>query len=333
MPRRNLTATKISVHPKFKPHELIPLDGLPDVDADDVTHDYLHMFHGFVQDVTHEHLHHSDKEQWTAVKEVATPKGRTLLVAADTGKYGEEGTAVDIDTGLSEFDYGANHSIQVTTHGVLIVPKGAKYAILFQERSNGRCGAGRIHDVFIKAFKSQFPKLQVKTAPFLESEAWLEAAHLMEIQVEVIKPSSDEADFDIPSLSNATYSYNIRPASEQKFLPRKVYDQLMGKNIKPGQLVSLTAGEETGKVFVTMAKDGRRKSFELHKENSPVASLLLSNHGEEAPTQNSIYSSCLKEAADYFPALGIEWNESQAHGKWTDQLLQIRTVKPLDEQT
>ncbi|AKF26979.1 hypothetical protein YH66_05110 [[Brevibacterium] flavum] len=212
-----------------------------------------------------------------------------------------------------------------------MVPKGEQYAILFQERSNGRCGVGRLHEVFVKRFQSTFPKLMVKATPVLESEAWLDAAELMEIQVEVTKPSSDEADFDIPALSQATFSYNIRPSSDQKALPRKIYDQLMGRNIKPGQLIGLSKGTETGKTIVTFAKDGRRKSFELHHENQPVASILLTDHGEDALTQPLIRGRCIDEAAEYFPMMGIEWNEKMAHGDWSQDQLDVRTVKPDDE--
>lgn len=331
MPRRNLTATQIFVHPRRKPNDKIPLDSIPGKDGE--TFDYLTLFHGFAQEVTHLHLHDTTREQWTAVAKIPEPKGRTLLIQADTGKYGEQGTAVDIETGLSDFEYSPKHSIQVTTHGVLIIPRDAHYGILFQERSNGRCGAGRIHDVFMDRFKETFPNLLVKAIPVLESEAWLEAADLMEIQVEVTKPSSDEADFDIPSLSDATFSYNIRPSGEKKSLPRRLYDQLRGKDIKPGQLVGLAKGAEAGKVFVTFAKDGRRKSFELHKANQPVASILLTDHGEEALAPIEIRSRCLKEAADYFPMMGIEWRESMAHGQWTQDQLKVRTVKPDGEQT
>lgn len=331
MPRRNLTATQIWVHPRMKPSNKIPLDSIPGKDGE--THDYLTLFHGFAQEVTHLHLHNSTREQWTTVTGIPEPKGRTLLIETETGKYGEQGTAVNIGTGVSDFKYSANHSIQVTTHGVLMIPQNSHYGILFQERSNGRCGVGRIHEVFADHFEKTFPNLLVKTTSVLESEAWLQAADLMEIQVEVTKPSSDEADFDIPTLSDATFSYNIRPAGEKKSLPRRVYDQLMGKDIKPGQLVGLTKGAEAGKVFVTLAKDGRRKSFELHKENQPVASILLTNHGEEALTQTQIRSRCLKEAAEYFPMMGIEWKESMAHGQWNQDQFEVRTVKPDGEQT
>lgn len=331
MPRRNLTATKIWVHRRGKPDDKIVLDEIPG--PEETIHDYLYLFHGFVQEVSPYDLQDPRKEQWTTVEEVSDQKGRTLLLTTDAGKYGEHGTAVSIETGNTVFDYNSDHSIQVATHGMLIVPKGAKYGILFQERSNGRCGAGRVHEVFVDSFKKKFPELNVKTAPFLESDAWIEAAELMEIEVEVTKPSKDEADFDIPGLSNATFSYNISPSRGQKSLPRRLYDRLMGRDIKPGQLVALTKGAEAGKVFVTLAKDGRRKSFELHKENTPVASILLSNHGEDALTRPKIRQRCLEEAADYFPLMGIEWRESMAHGKWEEHHLRIRTVKPNDEQT
>lgn len=331
MPRRNLTATKFWVHPRRKPDEVIHLDAIPD--SDKALHDYLFMFNGFAQEVTSAHLQDTGKEQWTSVIDISYQLGRTLLIATESGKYGENGVGVNIHTGDTEFNYDSGHSIQVTTHGMLIVPKGARYGLLFQERSNGRCGAGRVHDVFIEAFKKKFPDLIVKTAPFLESEAWLEAAALMEIEVEITKPSKDEADFDIPGLSNATYSYNISPSPGQKSLPRQLYDQLFGKDIRPGQLVSLSRGEETGKVFVTLAKDGRRKSFELHNENSPVASILLSDHGESALSAAFIKSRCLEEATDYFSRMGIEWREQFANGKWRPEDLKVRTVRPNVEET
>lgn len=331
MPRRNLTATKIWVHRRRRPDKIIKLDVI--VDADQVTHDYLLLFNGFAQEVTPHHLQDTVKEQWTAVAEISYHTGRTLLITTESGKYGENGVGVNIQTGQTSFNYDSEHSIQVVTHGMLIVPSGASYGILFQERSNGRCGAGRVHEVFIEAFQKRFPDLLVKTASFLESEAWLEAAELKEIEVEITKPSKDEADFDIPGLSNATFSYNIGPSKGQKTLPRRLYDQLFGKNIKPGQLVNLSKGEETGKVFVTLAKDGKQKSFELHNENAPIASILLTDHGESALTANIIRNRCLDEASDYFSRMGIEWHEQMATGNWPPEDLAVRTVKPDVEET
>ena len=207
MPRRNLTATKIWVHPKRKPNDLIQLNKIPD--AGGSKHDYLLMFNGFAQAVTDDQLQDTLKEQWTSITEVSYQRGRTLMLTTESGKYGENGVGVDVQTGSTAFNYGSQHSIQVTTHGMLIVPEDADYGILFQERASNRCGAGRVHDVFIEAFKKQFPDLNVKTSALLESEAWLQAAELKEVEVEITKPSDDEANFDIPGLSKATYSTTL----------------------------------------------------------------------------------------------------------------------------
>lgn len=328
MPRRTLTATLIWVHKRNKPDDMV---NLTKIGAD--KSDYLHLFHGFAKEVNEQHLHDQANEKWTKVLTVA-PGGRAVLVAVQVGSYGEKGSAVNTSTGLKEFDYEEHHAIQVTTHGLLVVPPSGRKALLFQERAGNRSGAGRVHDVFIKEFQKKFSDCVVKTQPVLESEAWLAAAQLKAVHVGVTRPSSDEAEFDVPGLKDVGYEYSIVPRGIEKMLPRKLYDYLKSGKIRPGDLVHLTSEAQADTVSVTMSKDGRQKTFELGHEKEPFASILLTNHGDAPPTAGRVRERSLDEAKEYFERVGEEWSEQYAAGPWSQEQVNVRTVVPTNgEQT
>jgi hypothetical protein len=329
--RRTMGYTSIRINRRGKPNDLVPLDQLPD--SDDNKYDLLELFWGFLQKVTPEALGDEANKKATTITEPVNASGRVVEFATETGAYGEKGRVLN-NNSKNDHEFGEDDSILVITHGVLVSPAGAHTAILFREVSAMRCGAKRVLDIFIDSMKSHFPDLVFQVSSVTESEAWINAANLLEVNMEIIKTPSDRADADKPKKSFHKLSLSISPNDSKRYLNKGIIKSIRSKKRPPQGIVELPEGMGVDTTYVTLAKDNRKRKFEINDMSTPPLMRVLSDHDEDAPTPARIRQIALGEAKELFERLGENWSEKQSFEKWSEDQKGVTLVgdPPKDEQ-
>jgi hypothetical protein len=328
--RRTMGYTSIKINRRGKPDDLIPLDQLPHNDGS--TYDLLELFWGFLQVVTPESLGDEANKKATTITEPVKSSGRLIEFATETGAYGEKGRVLN-NTSKDDHEFDKDDSILVITHGVLVCPSGSHTAILFREVSAMRCGAKRVLDIFILSMKEQFPDLVVQVSSVTESETWIAAAKLLEVNMEITKTPSDPADADKPKKSFHKVSLSIAPNDGKRYLDKGIIGSIRRKRKPPQGIVELPEGTSVDTTYITLAKDNRQRKFEINNMSTPPLMRVLSDHNDDAPTPNNIRKVTLDEAEELFTRLGEFWSEKQSFQKWSEEQKSVRLVgnPPKDE--
>lgn len=324
-----MTVTRLWAHPRG--------DRSTELNLTDLPHggDLLHLFHGFANAVLAEHLLKRANESYANVHDVK-PKGRTLTMAVDVGRFGEEGAITNVNTMVETGRFGRDDATSVITHGVLLLPVNGTSALLFMERAANQSGISRMLELFALKFKTAYPDAILETESLVESEAWLKTASLVRVSAYTHGPAKDIADASAANLNPkllGELAHTLRPPRGLKALPRWVYDQLTSGKLKAGQLLRFEDGEEPDEIEVTLESNNQQKTFLLGKEKRPSISYLLSKHGENTWSDDRIRNFTLQRATDLFKRLGIDWSQADSIGSWTRPQLEARLVNESEQQT
>lgn len=323
MPRRTMTVTELWVHPKGNRKDRENLSKLPDGDL-------LHLFRTFAAEVTPGELHNKDNESYAAVVG-DEPIGRSLTLAVEVGRYGEEGRFIDTTTMEEKGKFGKKDAIQVVTHGVLLLPKNARSALLFLERANNQCGVIRLLDLFKERFMLAFPGLRLETDALLEGEAWLESAQLVRVSAYRRHKESDKSE-NYEGAKQPKWAgdltHSLVPGVGAKSLPRAIFEGLRGGSIRVGELLSFDEDDDESEAEVTLEGNGKRKTFIIGRERRPTVSYPLSGHNEDAWSPDKIRNHVFRpeHATDLFDRLGIDWTNGNTVGVWTAEELKAKMV-------
>lgn len=318
-----MTVTELWAHPKGNRKDRINLSELADGDL-------LHLFRRFAAEVTAEQLHNKSNESYAEVVE-DTPIGRSLTLAVEVGRYGEEGRVIDTTTMEEKSKFAKTDAIQVITHGVLLLPPGATSALIFLERANNQCGVIRLLDLFKGRFALAYPDLRLETDAVIEGEAWLASAQLVRVSAYRRHKGSDRSDnyegAQKPKFAG-DLTHSLVPGIGMKSLPRSIFDGLRGGAIKVGELLSFAEGDDESEAEVTLEGNGKRKTFIIGRERRPSVSYPLSKHNEDAWSAERIRNFVFgKEmAVDLFDRFGIDWTEGYTVGTWTSDQLAVKMV-------
>ncbi|WP_370185106.1 hypothetical protein [Rhodococcus wratislaviensis] len=324
-----MTVTRLWVHPRGNRKELKDLTTLPDGS------DLLHLFHGFAADVSPDKLLKATTESFANVHAVS-PKGRTITMAVDVGRYGETGAITNVHTMVESGRFSKDDATSVVTHGVFLLPSPGTSALLFTERSANQSGVLRILELFAAKFKTAYPDLILETESLVESEAWLKYAKLVRVSAYTHRRSkdlSDRSDVTLQTQPLGELAHTLLPPRGAKSLPRWVYDQLVNGDLHAGQLLQFSHDEEPDETEVTLEGNNQRKTFVLGREKRPSISYPLSDHGEDVWTDHRIRTFALEQAEDLFDRLGIDWSPADAIGTWTQAQLDTRLVNASGQQT
>lgn len=216
-----MTVTELWAHPKGKPKDRLNLSTFPDGEL-------LHLFRSYALEVTPGQLRKEKTESYAAVAgEEAI--GRSLTLAVEIGRYGEEGRVVNTDTMTEKAKIDKRDAIQLVTHGVLVQPEGGTSALLFLERANNQSGVVRILDLFQARFALLYPGLRLKTDAVVESEAWIEHAKLVKVSAYRRQKEHDPAD-NYEGARNPQYAgeltHALVPGPGAQALARSIFDGL-----------------------------------------------------------------------------------------------------------
>lgn len=315
-----MTATRLWVHPLGDRKSSLNLSRLPG------DRDLLYLFHGFAAEIVPDQLRKSTTESLAVVKDLL-PKGRTLTLEVEVGRYGEEGTITNVHTMQESARFTKDDAPLVITHGVLVVPENSPDALLFLERSMNQSGTSRVLELFIEQFHLVFPEYRLEHESIVESEAWLKSASLVRVSAHAFKKDSDRANNNAVTRKVAPIgelAHTLVPTRREKFLPRWIYEQLTSGKLKAGELLAFPEGDEPSEVEVTLQGNGQTKTFVIGRERRPAISYLLSQHGEGAPGIDAVRNRALNECKDLFKRLSVDWSESSALAPWTPDQLAAR---------
>lgn len=299
------------------------LSALPDGDL-------LHLFRSFAVNLPPDALHDKKNESHALVLD-EQHQGRSLALTIEVGRYGEKGRVVDTTTMTEKLTFESTDAIQVITHGVLLLPAKAKSALLFVERANNQSGVLKLLEQFTKHFRLCYPDHILEADAVVESEAWLHHAQLLRVSAHRHYKQQDRFDNyeDAHNESIAgELAYTLVPKAGRKWLPRWIFDGLMGGTVKASQLLSFPEDTEESETEVTLEGNGRKKTFIIGKERRPSVSWPLSDHNEEAWSLDKIRSYVFgpDRAKDVFDRFGIDWTESNTLGAWTTEEMEAKMV-------
>ncbi len=276
-------------------------------------------------DINADRLVVDNTERYTAITSLH-PRGRTLTIETEVGKYGEDGRIKRVKDHSQIGTFSKDDATVVTTRATLIVPKTGLSALLYMERSAGQSGATPILDQFQQAFSKIYRNHRLETETVVESEAWLEHAQLTKISAHVQGFSTDIADDEQISSVVGNLVHTLVPERGAKFLPRPLWEKLRDRKIKRSKVLGFPDDQEPDYVDVTLQSNGRTKTFELGREKRPPISYIVSKAQEEVRSLNSIRDFCLTEAVDHFERFDVEWSEGDAAGEWSRENLTQRMV-------
>lgn len=318
MPRRTMTITRLWYHEMRRPNNIGEVASLPD------GADLLTYFHAFAKAIAPDQLVTNHLERYTSLTELV-PHGRTVTVAAEVGRYGENGSVRDVVTHRKVADYGKGQAPVVVTHGVLLVPSTGTSALLYIERSSGQSGVTALLETFIRAFNLRYRDHRLRTESLVESEAWLAKANLTRVSARLTDYSTDVAE-DAGGRIVGDLAHTLVPARGARLLPRPLWEALRDKRIKRSKLLGFRDDQEVDYVDVTLEHGGQTKTFELGKEKRPPISEVVSTAGQDQKTLSWLRNHVLSQATDHFERYDVQWSETDQLGVWSEEQLSERVV-------
>lgn len=310
-----MTITRLWYHPQRRRDQPGPVADLPD------GVDLLTLFDSFVKGIHPDKLVRNDTQSYTSLLRPPRVQNRALIMATESGRFGEKGNVKDVITHKSTGEYGENEATAVVTHGVLLVPKPGTSALAFVERSGGQGGMTRLLDLFEVYFRARYPKHVLERESIVERDAWVDRANLIKVRAtartQMTDPGSGKTDTVVGNIV-----HTIEPAGgASATLPRWLWRRLRDNKMDRAKYLGLASNVDVEQLDldITLQADGRTKTFEINTEKTPNLSLVLTTTGESAFDEEKVVNKALNEAASIFADLGIDWSEADALDKPTQQ--------------
>ena len=299
MGRRVLTVSEMTFHKKRKPDEQTYAPS--DLNGEDL----LDVFHTWVSALDVGDIHDKQRQTWVSVASADRWAPRVELVDLRVGAYGEAGELVDFDTGDPIGRIEDNQAPTGENRALLFVPQTGETAFFLSEESSRGSAGGRILRLFKTHFSQYTIEITMVTAPVNESETWVAAAELAEVEIRVEGKGADVADG--LHVEVGTVSHVAKPEKRLKF-PKKLLDSLHEEETLR-RIVAVPDLPEEHEVFVTMVRDGRTKKFLLGTENAaPAIRELLNEAGDPTLDTATLVERCAERVSDLCDRKGATWD-------------------------
>ncbi|AEX70295.1 hypothetical protein Q6D62_08210 [Corynebacterium diphtheriae] len=299
MGRRVLTVSEVTFrqkgNPKGKSFEPADLDGA----------DLLEVFGDWIKNLSSDDTKDDVQQKFLKVSDSKLVAERVLFLQVSIGSYGEDGEVIEVETERVTARFSENEVPVGENRLLLFVPKRGTKAYLFSEEST-RGSSGRI---ILKRFKKYFGEYSTKVLcefqSVVESEAWIEAAKLKEVEVRVEGRSTD-VDGNI--VETGTLCHIARP-KKRKFFSSDLLGKLRDKkNIS--KVVGVGELVDDPEVYVTMVHNNRQKKFELGDIEAPLVREVLNDSNEPVLTDTEILARCEERVMEFCKRLGNDWEHS-----------------------
>ncbi|MBF4590434.1 hypothetical protein [Curtobacterium sp. VKM Ac-1395] len=319
MPRRTLGLETIKSRPGRNHKQSYGV--LDDIDG----HDLLELFYGLFVQLDKDVLRDEQRGRYTRIEEVKA-NGRSVVVVANSGWYGETGQTINVRTHATEHDRKVDDSATIRTRLALTVPPGGKVGLFGVERQGNEGSGPGLIELFKRSLVSSFPTYAFDTETVLETSAWSEAAELIEVTAVSYNFTPDIADG--PSAQPkplGRLQHSIVPEKGERILPRWFWDKLRKRQLDAADFLGFGEGTSVDETIVRVeGRDGRVKSFALETERVPAIRAVLTNNGESALTETAFLRRAQDEARDYFDGMGLTWQDQWKSGQWTAEALATR---------
>lgn len=321
MPKRTLGLETIRARPGHNRKK--QFEPLTNVDG----HDLLLLFRAWAAELDRDTLVDRDRGRYLTITDIR-PTGRTVVIDAESGYFGEAGKTFDVDTHTVTHERGSNQSATINTRVALTVPPGSEIGVFGVERQ-GILGAGRIVSEFKHALVSRFPTYSFDTETVTEAAAWVEGANLLALRVTATsytRPADLGDGLEALPTNLGRLELELAPKRGEQFLPSALFQALRAKDLEAADVIGFK-GADIDESFVTVSKDGRKKTFELGNEKVPAFRVLLNDDRAPSLTPVEFLRRCQEEVRDYYEEMGLTWNSSWQDGQWSTADLSV-TMAP-----
>lgn len=294
-----MTIARLWIHEFGKPKNLYDLPLLPD------GRDLLAVFEAHARAAMATSLVRNRNETYAVVTDVERDD-RCLTITFSSGRFGEDGTITEVQTGNIKGSYTSADATTVITHGVILVPKAGTCALAFTERSGGFGGMSHLVETFNEKFDASTDDYRMKRATVVQSDAWLQRADLMRVTGTIRRHTSDIATDGADEVLG-TLRHVIEPEGKEKFFPRRVRDRLMQNRISRNRFLAFNENDVVDEIDITLGDGDQVKTFEIDDEKTPTLRLVLTKSGDRPLSAEKIKKRALSEAPGIFKHYGVEW--------------------------
>ncbi len=315
MPKRTIGMETIRCRPghnrKKKFSKLSDIEGM----------DLLHLFHGWVASIPPDDLVDRVRGRYVRITDIVA-SGRSVLVEIEAGYFGTAGQTFDVATHAVSHRRSAGESATIMTRLLFTVAPGSDVGVFTSERE-GNAGAG---PELVKRFRldliSHFPAYSFDVETVIESSAWAQGAELLAVTAVAYSVPVDLAKGVVAQAQVlGQLQQRLEPMKGQKVLPAAMLTALQQGKIHASDFMGFSDGRAIDDTFVTVSRDGRKKTFALDKQRVPSIRVVISDDGAPPLTRTPFIRACQDEVRDYYQEMGFSWDESWRTGKWTpDQL-------------
>ncbi|WP_022882178.1 hypothetical protein [Gryllotalpicola ginsengisoli] len=322
MPKRTLGLETIRCRPGHNRRN--KLGDLSDLEGRDL----LHLFHAWARDVDPDTLVDKTKGRYLKITDFEV-HGRSVLVEAESGFFGEPGKTIDVTTHQVTHKRTATQSATEMTRLVLTVPPKAEMGIFGVERQSNQGAGPALIAAFRRALMSAFSTFSFDHETLVESSAWTDGAHLLSVSAVAYSVPVDLGD-GVTSIAHplGRLEQTLEPERGHEYLPAGLLKALRERKVKVSDFLAFRDDTPIDDTFVTVTRDGRKKTFSLDREGVPAIRLLLSKDGEAAPTTIEFLRKCQNEARDFYQKGGYTWSSSWEDGKWDAAALSVKMPPP-----
>lgn len=284
--------------------------------------DVLELFHGWAKNVDPDSLVDHVKGRYlhiTAVK----PSGRSVLVTAESGYFGDPGKTLDVRTHGVAHQRTPDQSATIETRLLFTLPPGGQIGVFGVERQ-GTQGAGpRLISEFRLALLAKFPDYSFDSESLMETSSWVEGAKLLAVQVTATGytlPNDIAQNLTAIPRELGRLKLELSPERGHEYLPSALLKGIRNGSIQATDIIGFKYADATD-TLVTVTRDGREKTFSIDNEKVPPVRVLLNPDGSPALTPNAFTRLCQTEVKDYFEGMGLTWSDQWRTGQWTTSQL------------
>jgi hypothetical protein len=321
MPKRTVGLETLQVRANHNRRQL--LSTLDDIDGIDL----LQYFRAWADKVNPNEMVDHQRGRYLTITNVV-PHGRSVVVEAESGYFGDPGKTIDVDTHQVAHERTSGQSATIMTRLMLMVPPGSTTGVFVIERQ-GLIGAGRrIITAFTRALMTRFPTYSFDSDTVLESAAWADGAELLSIKAVAYQVPVDIGDGIAPEARPlGRLEQVLEPERGRDFLPNALYRKLRDRSLQSSDFMGFQGNIEVDETFVTVTRGGRRKTFNLEQEKVPAIRILITDEGEQALTLTPFLRRCQDEVQDYFEGMELSWDEAWRDGQWSAEAMSVPLVQ------
>lgn len=240
-----------------------------------------------------------------AIREVKRFNNNILIVKAESGKSGEQGTLYDVNGNSADIPINEKQVATSFCRAVLFCPTRGQMSLWFSEYSGRSSSAKNVLDLLEKQWRQISAGVKFTKSRVRLSEYFLENADVREIEVRLNRRSSDLAD-SVKSIPG-TLSHSLRPERGHRF-PGGLLRRLQNKPSLAFDYLEIPEKSDSYEVFAEVKLGGRTRKIKVaNPEQSFYYYEELNGSNDPVLTDNELIHHCIEEVTEYFERSNLCW--------------------------